>query len=707
MVRRTATAVATLVLIASNAYAQAPSLQQNVIRAEPGRALAAGSRAAPSEVVAGYLGNRGRSAAVLASLRTTRSSAGAHGVTHVRMEQVVDGLTVHGAYVKAAVNARGELVHVIERLAPVTPPSGSRIDAAAALRAAMARVHPGVAATFTPAGTQGNTASFNGGAFFHTPPAVTTVAIPTGAGLARGWLVETWAEKSNLLHHTLVDGEGRVLDVEKRTASDSYYIFEKDPAKGGQVVKYGPAPGGTASPAGWLGAGAHSTTKITGNNVGAYLDTDDNNRADRGGTAVADGNFVTAANLAVSPSTTANRNVAVQNLFYLNNVIHDILYGHGFNEAAGNFQADNFGRGGAASDPVNAEAQDGGGLDNANFATPTDGRKPRMQMYLWSGVGPTHEVRLNSPGTASYGAKAASFGPDPGTTGITGAVVYATPADGCTAITTPLAGKIALVDRGTCNFTIKVMNAQNAGADAVIVANNQGGTDIFSMGGEERRVRIPSVMISQNDGTSLKGLAAPNATVRKLAVQPLQLDGSVDSDIVYHEYGHGLTWRMIGGMDGPLAGAIGEGMSDGLAMLVNGDDVVGEYSSSSPTGIRRYRYEGYPLTYANVTGAGVHNDGEIYAAIVWKMMTLFGEARRADLFRYVIDGMNYTPATPSYEQMRDGILASVRNGSTPSDCGMVWQAFAQYGVGEGAQGVATSDTTVSITPSYTAPQTCN
>ena len=39
------------------------------------------------------------------------------------------------------------------------------------------------------------------------------------------------------------------------------------------------------------------------------------------------------------------------------------------------------------------------------------------------------------------------------------------------------------------------------------------------------------MMISQNDGTSLKGLASPNATVRKLAVQPLQLDGSVDSDI--------------------------------------------------------------------------------------------------------------------------------------------------------------------------------
>jgi hypothetical protein len=308
--------------------------------------------------------------------------------------------------------------------------------------------------------------------------------------------------------------------------------------------------------------------------------------------------------------------------------------------------------------------------------------------------------------SASYGAKEAAFGPALTVAGITGTVAVTTPANGCTAISTALAGMIALIDRGACDFTVKVLNAQTAGASAVVVANNQGGTDVITMGGTERRARIPAVMISQNDGTSLKGLASPNATAHKLAVQPLQLDGSVDADIVFHEYGHGLTWRMIGGMSGPLAGAIGEGMSDGIAMLVNGDDTIGEYSFSNPMGIRRYRYEGYPLTYANVDGAEVHNDGEIYAAIVWKMMGLFGENRRNDLFRYVVDGMNYTPSTPTYEQMRDGILASVSNGSMPSDCSLVWQAFAQFGVGAGAQGVV-NGSAVTITPSYTAPATCN
>ncbi len=58
-------------------------------------------------------------------------------------------------------------------------------------------------------------------------------------------------------------------------------------------------------------------------------------------------------------------------------------------------------------------------------------------------------------------------------------------------------------------------------------------------------------------------------------------DGDLDSDIVYHEYGHGLTWRMIGDMSGAIAGAIGEGMSDTLAIYFNGDDRVGEYSTNN------------------------------------------------------------------------------------------------------------------------------
>jgi hypothetical protein len=420
------------------------------------------------------------------------------------------------------------------------------------------------------------------------------------------------------------------------------------------------------------------------------------------------------ADLGTSPSTPTNRDVAVQNLFYLNNVIHDALYRKGFDEAAGNFQVDNFGKGGAGKDPVLAEAQDGSGTDNANFSTPSDGRSPRMQMYLWTGRGATHEVVIPSGGAAgTYDAASAEFGAALSTTGVSGSIVLvddgvAPTNDGCDAMPArSLTGQIALIERGTCAFTVKVKNAQDAGAAAVIVYNNTGGDATLIMGGTDRKIRISSVFVSQNTGALLvANLAGLSGTERMKAVQPLQLDGDVDSDIVFHEYGHGLTWRMIGGMSGALAGAVGEGASDVVAFLMNGDDRMGEYSWGKPEGLRRYPYSGYPLTYADVTGAEVHDDGEIYAAAMWRLNELVQAAGGTsdEVLALFVDGMNYTPATPAFEQMRDGLLQADANRGGARSC-LIWQAFAQYGVGEGASGVVTASG-VTITPSYTMPASC-
>jgi hypothetical protein len=221
-------------------------------------------------------------------------------------------------------------------------------------------------------------------------------------------------------------------------------------------------------------------------------------------------------------------------------------------------------------------------------------------------------------------------------------------------------------------------------------------------------------MVSQADGATLRALASPTATLRKKAVQPLQLDGDLDSDIVYHEYGHGLTWRMIGSMSGPLAGAIGEGASDVVAFLMNGDDVVGEYSASNPLGIRRFRYLNYPLTYASVTGAEVHNDGEIYAGAMWRLRDLYlASGLTIDhVFDDFVDGMNFTPPAPAFEHMRNGMLDSINADPvlTPtqklSRCSMVWQAFAQSGIGDGARGTVLTTTSVSIVASSVARSDC-
>ncbi|MCR3949499.1 M36 family metallopeptidase, partial [Aeromonas caviae] len=77
-----------------------------------------------------------------------------------------------------------------------------------------------------------------------------------------------------------------------------------------------------------------------------------------------------------APFTDSARNNAIVNLFYVNNWLHDYWYDAGFNEAAGNAQANNYGRGGTGGDPIQAQAQDWGGRNNANMTTPADGRSP-------------------------------------------------------------------------------------------------------------------------------------------------------------------------------------------------------------------------------------------------------------------------------------------------------------------------------------------
>jgi len=87
---------------------------------------------------------------------------------------------------------------------------------------------------------------------------------------------------------------------------------------------------------------------------------------------------------------------ATSNLFYWNNAIHDIFYQYGFDEPSGNFQEFNFNRGGLGNDAVQANCQDGSGFNNANFATPPDGSRPRMRMYVWSRSNPYRDGDLDN-----------------------------------------------------------------------------------------------------------------------------------------------------------------------------------------------------------------------------------------------------------------------------------------------------------------------
>jgi hypothetical protein len=148
-------------------------------------------------------------------------------------------------------------------------------------------------------------------------------------------------------------------------------------------------------------------------------------------------------------------------------------------------------------------------------------------------------VTVDPPSAAAgqYGAAGAAFGPAPTEAGLAGEIVLAsdgtdTPTDACEPLVGFPAGTIALVDRGTCGFTQKVSNAQAAGATAVIVANNVPG-DPFEMGGADASIVIPSVMVSLDDGTTIRdGLPATGsvASAGSVPVQGVQVTVALDGE---------------------------------------------------------------------------------------------------------------------------------------------------------------------------------
>jgi hypothetical protein len=133
-------------------------------------------------------------------------------------------------------------------------------------------------------------------------------------------------------------------------------------------------------------------------------------------------------------------------------------------------------------------------------------------------------LRVNSPAgiTGNYSVGGASFGPAITSTPLTGDVVQALDAsnadgpstsDGCSAITNAVAGKIAMMDRGTCGFVVKVKNAQNAGAIGVIIADNAAGSPPPDLGGADPTITIPSVRVTLQDGNTIKAQLASGVNV--------------------------------------------------------------------------------------------------------------------------------------------------------------------------------------------------
>jgi extracellular elastinolytic metalloproteinase len=555
-----------------------------------------------------------------------------------------------------------------------------------------------------------------------------------------------------------VDAEtGAILSQVDWIASDGYEVFalpNESPSDGGRTIESNPADS-VASPFGWHdtnGATGPEYTTTRGNNVCAQQDRDGNNTtcggvAQPNGGATLDftGNVV-PLDLADAPVT--YQDAAVTNLFYWNNVMHDLLYAYGFDEASGNFQENNYGKGGSGSDSVNADAQDGSGTNNANFATPSDGANPRMQMFEWT---PTVDsvVAVSSPAAIAgdYMGAAASFGSALTSTGKSGAFELvndgtAPGADGCTALQGFTSGRIAIIDRGNCEFGTKVLNAQKAGANAAIIVNNQGdGVLTMGPGSQGNQVSIPSVMIGQGDGSTIKsqmGIGV-SGTVKDAGVSIPSRDSDLDAGIIAHEYCHGLSNRLTGGRltTSCLSGnqQAGEGWSDLCTLFFTADASdtattargVGTYAVFEPvtgSGIRPYPYTTdmsvNPLTYGDLstdTLSVPHGVGTVWATAVWEMYwSLVGRyGFDPDLYsgtggnnvaiRLVVDGLKLQGCYPTFLDARDAILAAdVANNAGANDC-LIWRAFAKRGMGYSALDGGSSNT-LNVTEAFDVPPHC-
>jgi hypothetical protein len=391
-----------------------------------------------------------------------------------------------------------------------------------------------------------------------------------------------------------------------------------------------------ASPAGWLNpadqfSGAFNTT---GNNVDAHTDLDDDDQPDlpRPFTTLDPPVFdfpfgPTGDDIQdlLNQTPVSYTNASVVNLFYWNNFMHDRLYQLGFTEAAGNYQNNNFGRGGLENDAVLADALDGALLpdpfhrNNANFSPPPDGIPGRMQMYIWDGPRPNR-------------------------------------------------------------------------------------------------------------------------------------DGSLDAEVVCHEYAHGLTDRLVGGGVGITAlqtAGMGEGWSDfyALALLSEARDdhratyaaagyvsyLLSDLTENYYFGIRRYPYSTdlskNPLTFKDIdptqadehfgipfnpifgnpanNADEVHNQGEVWCSMLWEvranLIDTYGwHTGNQMALQLVTDALKLCPPNPTYVESRDAILEADRiltGGANEAD---IWTGFAKRGLGYNAF-APRSTTTVGVRESFELP----
>lgn len=603
----------------------------------------------PAEIVISYLQQNSAKVGIAPAdlndvLLKDRYVTGHNGVTHIYLRQRFKGIELHNGDINANVSSQGEIISVgnrfVKNLALYANTDTPEISPGAAVALAAEQMQWSVTAPLelieNPDGPDQQALLSSGGISNQPIPvkllyvrlADSDVRLTWNAIIRRTEGPHTWflaidaltgkivLKQDMILHENgalahLQAGEVNLPAARPETALESasrqpdsplvtpsYFVFAlplehplDGPGLPDSQTTVVDEEDDTASPFGWHDVNAsegHEFIDTRGNNVSAQEDRDGDNAGGIRPTGIDPDrlNFHYPFDPAQGPTTGDNPNAAIVNLFYANNVIHDIFYHYGFDEVSGNFQENNYDRGGLGADPVYADVQDGldfGALNNAFFEVTPDGIPPHMGMYVWD---------------------------------------FAEP------------------DR----------------------------------------------------------------------------DSSLDNGIIIHEYGHGISSRLVGGPSAPECvfnfETMGEGWSDffALALTVKEGDTgdqprgIGTYVLGQPPdgpGIRRLPYTTdmtiNPQTYDWLRSSfDTHEVGEIWAAMVWDMYWALVDQYGYDpdlyqgtggnnlALRLIIDGMKFTACNPGFVDARDGILAAdlVNNGGA-NQC-TIWGAFARRGLGYSA-----------------------
>ncbi len=352
----------------------------------------------------------------LSNLKQTRDAVmNRSGIRRLLLQQEYRGIPVYGSNLRVNLSKRGELINcssdIIPNLEETIQGRSPRIRSDRAVTEAAASI--GVKPTSPlqlKKGPDGATQKsvYDKGLDLADDVMVQLYYWPLNRTEVRlVWEVYMGARNSDYIYQLFVDAENgqviyRTSISHSIIAPPNWRVFTSDsptPMSPGTATPDGTQPAAVvrkvvttngdpvASPSGWIPAAGTTTT---GNNVDAFIDGNNDGTPDVARPTSATQNFDFPLDFTQPPTNADNQRSVVVNAFYWANWYHDRLYALGFDEMAGNFQTDNFGRGGVGSDPVIIRSQSG--VNNSTFATPPDGSPGIWRAFIFDGPNPDRDA---------------------------------------------------------------------------------------------------------------------------------------------------------------------------------------------------------------------------------------------------------------------------------------------------------------------------